>query len=68
MARAGLPTRSQSHAGPNSWSIKQFDATLVGVDRLKAYVPDGGETVGAAIMLASAMDDELLLLASSALL
>ena len=67
MARTGLPTRSQSHAGPNSWLIKQFDATLVGLDRLKAYVPDGGETVGAAIMLASAMD-ELLLLASSALL
>jgi hypothetical protein len=43
----------------------QFDATLVGVDRLKAYVPDGGETVGAAIMLASAMDE--LLLSASAL-
>jgi hypothetical protein len=45
----------------------QLDAVLVGVDRLKAYVPDGGETVGAAIMLASAID-ELLLLSASALL
>jgi hypothetical protein len=45
--------------------------TLVGSDKLSAYVPDGGETVGAAIMLASASDELLLLLllaASTALL
>jgi hypothetical protein len=44
--------------------------TLVGSDKLNAYVPEGGETVGAAIMLASASDELLLLLlaASAALL
>jgi hypothetical protein len=49
--------------------VRHPDCTLVGSDKLSANVPDGGETVGAAIMLASARDELLLLLlAASALL
>jgi hypothetical protein len=71
MARAGLPTRSQSHAELRPMLVRHPFCTLVGSDKLSAYVPDGGETVGAAIMLASASDELLLLLllaASTALL